>query len=164
MKYAIWFLSATVAIATGRPANQELYSWLSGLGPASVTEGGTLLLPQNVLASQAQGQIPGVLQFVMQNHLMNKCIRQAIDEAPSRRTPFVGSMAAFNKGLCILSKCFQQEILMMVLPQLGAGLNDPATKDTALSMISAFGQGESCDGTNDRGIDPLLINLLTQKR
>lgn len=164
-RFMIGFLVGTASFATNpRPANQDVLNWLTTLGGVNVTDGGTLLLPQNVLSSQFQGKIPPILQFAMQNHLMNRCTEKAISLAPNRRTPFIPSFGAFDAGLCILSKCFQQEMLMMVLPQLSAGLGNASGKDVVTSMLSAFTQSDSCNDSQDKGIDPLLITLLTKNR
>ncbi len=147
-----------------RPANTDITSWISQLGPVTVTAGGTTLLPQNVLQSQMRGQVSSPLQFVMQNHLMNKCIEKAIATPPARRMPYRSAKAQFEKGVCILSKCFQSQLLMMVLPSLKVGAEDASTRQITATMLGAFSTGPSCDGSSDKGIDPLLIALITQSR
>jgi hypothetical protein len=160
----IFFMFSVAGMAeTSRPANTDVYSWLAGLGQVSVTNGGTALLPQNVLEAQSRGNISAFMQFIMAGHTMNSCIERVINNHPPRRVPYLAAQAHFNQALCILSNCLKQEILMLALPQMQL-LNQSGNGQSTASMIAAFQNGTSCDNSSDNGIDPLLLTLLTQRR
>ena len=170
------FLAAVLSLSEARGErpddNGNPLGWINSLGKIGFTQGGAALVPGGVLRSLEGGQVSSISQYVLVNSLMNKCTKQAISEYPRRRDPYPMARAKFDHGVCRIQMCFQQGVLMTMLPQLSAiqkngGAVDTSIRDQSqklmLLLISQFSQQQGCDGQQGTGIDPGFAQILQGK-
>jgi len=164
LSIALLFSALSVSTAA-RAETSSAYSWIAGLGNISFTQGGAAQMPGYVVGSMRDGNISPIMQFVLVNSMMNQCIKDTYNYYPRRRDPFALATAKFNYGLCRINKCFQQGMLVMLLPQLsgksqygGADAKDSGQQMGAL-LAQSFSQGDGCSSGNssDKGISSALI-------
>ena len=158
------FLGATDARAE-RPGDTNPYAYIARMGNITFNQAGAAFLPLSVLRGMRDGQISPILQFVVANNLMTQCTKEVLKRPPDIRDPYKVAAAKFNYGMCRIKKCFQQGMLMMILPQLsrntsrGGGATS-AERQGSLQMgqifAQAFQRDEKCDGQGT-GIDPFLL-------
>lgn len=155
---AVAFLLAAPAKAE-RPTTNDIYSYLAQAGQITFNKAGGAFLPIAVLRGMKNGQISPILQFVLVNNLMTQCIKSVLEAPPGIREPYVVAKAKFDYGLCRLTQCFKQGMLIMVLPAL-SGKSGTGGKGVAQALATGFKQQEGCDGSGDSGMDPMLFTLL----
>lgn len=142
---------------------------LQGQSPG-FSPSGAAYLPSTVLQAMKAGQLSPVMQFALVNQMMNKCIADVVQKYPARRDSYVTAKQKFDDGQCRIEKCYQQGVLLMMLPQLstvsGAGgaadaqLRQAAAA-SALQFANAFKRSKACgaSGGADGGIDPAYFTL-----
>lgn len=160
------FLAVASSPAFAERPTADLFPWLIRLGPIAFNKGGGAFLPASVLSGLRQGQVSPVLQFVMVNNLMAKCVKDTLNYTPDIRDPYVVAKAKFDYGLCRIKKCFQQGMLIMILPQLsshsGDGQDQSGASQQGLILAQAFKKDPACDGQGGDGLDPMLLAALAK--
>ncbi len=138
----------------------DFYSWLMNMGKITFRSGGGAFLPSGVLQTMRYGNISPIMQFVMMNHTMNECIEAILKPPflPLERDPYLVAKKKFDYGVCRIKKCWQNGMLIQMLPLLKGGLG--GSNDIAMVLAQAFQQDESCDGSEGGGFDPMLIGML----
>lgn len=169
------FLSfALLLFVHSTPARAEVsqaYNWIGGLGNISFTQGGAAQIPGYVVGSMRDGNISPIMQFVMVNSMMNQCIKDTYNYYPRRRDPFQLASAKFSYGLCRINKCFQQGMLIMILPQLsgksqyGGADGQDSGQQMGMLLAQGFSQGDGCSSgnSNDKGISQALMQAFQSK-
>lgn len=150
------------------PAHAEsVAQWLVGLGPITFNTAGGAFLPLPVLQSLQQNSVSPVLQFVTATNLMNRCTADVIQNStPDIRDPFVVATAKFTYGLCRIKKCYEQGMLILLLPQMQQD-SQGSSSEIAL-FAQQFQNDPACDqqngqgGSGGGGIDPNILALITQ--
>ncbi len=143
--------------------------WIARLGNITFSTAGGVFLPSSVLQGLSQGKVSPIMQFVVANHTMNACIENVAKYAPDRKDPFVVATAKFNSGVCRIKKCFQTQMLLLLLPALsdvpkyGGSTNGQSKSGNSalgVALAQGFQKDELCDKSG-QGIDPALIGLFT---
>ncbi len=162
---ALFLLPRTARAETG-----EAYNWIGQLGQIAFTQGGAASLPGYVISSMRGGSISPIMQFVLVNSLMNKCIKDTYSFYPRRRDPYQLASAKFQYGMCRINKCFQQAMLLLVLPQLSGRTQyggQPAQQSggqIGAALAQSFQQQNGCGNNgNDKGISAQLLQAFGVK-
>lgn len=141
------------------------YNWISQLGRITFSQGGAAFLPGGVVSAVSQGSISPIMQFVLVNSMMNQCIKNTFPQYPRRRDPFPLAAAKFANGLCLIKKCFQQGMLLMILPQLsgasryGGQSGQQGGQQMGAVLAQAFTKkDDACGGGSDPGIAQALLS------
>lgn len=110
------------------------------------------------------------MEFVLVDHVFNQCVINTYKTIPARRDPFVVAAQKFAYGVCEIKKCFQNAMVMVLLPQMSCnpnvgGSQDPqqrqGAQQSALLLLQVFQKDPACDGSNGgNAIDPNLILLI----
>lgn len=140
----------------------EAQGWISQLGQVGFQPSGAAMLPPAVISSMREGDISPIMQFVLASHMMNSCVKDVTKPGayPKRRDPYVVAKAKFDYGICRIKKCFQQAMLMLILPQMSSnerngGSSDPGTQDSSqnlgMVMAQAFQKDKGCTGGSGSG-------------
>ncbi len=150
-----------------RPSAGNPFQYIAGLGPIVFNRGGGAFLPLSVLQSLAQNSVSPIQQFVLVNNLMTKCTKDVIEKnTPNIRDPYVVAKAKFEYGLCRIKKCFQQGMLILVLPELQSSSSNnqdgSGGSSTGAILAQAFQKDGGCDGKGGDGLDPAVLALLTK--
>lgn len=133
----------------------NFYEWLMRMSRITFSAGGGAFLPIDVLHAMRYGDISPIMQFVLMNHIMNECI-EAILKAPFlplQRDPYLVAKKKFDYGLCRIKKCWQNAMLIQMLPLMRSG----SGAQIAVVLANAFLEDEACDGGKGGGFDPNLI-------
>lgn len=152
------FLASTPAL--GETA--QAYQWIAQLGKLSFNKGGAANIPGFVVGAMRSGDISPVMQFVMVNSLMNKCIKDTYAGYPRRRDPFKLASAKFSNGLCRINKCFQQGMLILLLPQLsgkqryGGEAGKQSGGEMGKLLAQSFQKNGACPG-GDQAMSQALL-------
>ena len=163
--WSLFFLS----IFAHRAAAESAYNYIASQSPISFSQGGAALIPSGVLQPIANGQISPIMQFVLVNSMMTKCIKNAAKDVPARREAFVSANAKFTNGYCKIRKCFEQGMLMGMLSQLSSNPNYGGSSDESerngsqmmgLVLAQSFQKENGCGGASDSGINPALLQAI----
>lgn len=140
-------------------AENDMYQWLMHLGPINFSQGGGAFLPTGILSAMRNGQMSPIMQFVTMNHTMNKCIESVLKKPypPLERDPYLVAKKKFDYAICRIKKCWQNAMLISMLPLMSGGGGDAAMGPL---LAQAFQKDKACDGSGGGGIDPNILILL----
>jgi hypothetical protein len=146
---------------------EDPYSYIIGAGSPQFSAGGAVVVPPPVLGAMKNGQISPIMQFVLMNNTVSSCVKKVQKEFPYRRDSFQTASAKFNAGYCKIRKCFDQAMMMAMLPELSkqpqaGGSGDPQDQQQSqmmgLVMSQAFSKEGSCKG-GSASMDPTLLSM-----
>lgn len=149
-----------------RPGETNPYNYIVNQGQVAFSKGGGAFLPLSVLSGLKSGQISPVMQFVLVNQVMNQCIKKVLQEVPYRRDPFVIANKKFTRGFCKIRKCFDEGMLLQILPQMSSNASYGGSADAqdrsgaqmmGFVLAQAFKKEDGCEQGSDNGLDPSLI-------
>lgn len=156
----------TLAFLYAKPAQAEsnaadVYGWIMNMGRITFNSGGGAFLPTGVLNAMRYGQISPIMQFVTMNHLLNQCIANSLRPqiVPRLRDPYLVAQKKFQYGLCMVKKCWQNGMLVSLLPTLSRGGAEDNSQLASL-LAASFQKDPACDGSGGGGLDPNLLVLL----
>ena len=156
----VFFVVLVCLVLGSRPAHGEAgaVSWIANLGSIGFNATGAAFLPPQVLGSIRSGQVSPVMLFVTVNHLANSCIRNVLKKpyVPLERDPYLVAKKKWDGGYCMLTKCFNQGLLVQALPLLSQG---GGSASAGPLMAQAFAQDPACNGGQGSGIDPTLLGM-----
>lgn len=152
------------------PVPSSVQQYIRTLPDLQQSAGGALIVPPAVLGSARDGQLSSIMQLVIKAHLLSQCTKRVVAAAPARRDPYVKAKAAYDRGLCQISQCFQQTMLIDYLMQMGqmnqlydtavAQQSRQAAQQQASQLIAKI-KAQTCGGSGST-IDPNLIAMLSQ--
>ena len=155
-------LVGVTARAEDRPVAPDPIGWISNLGPTTFNDAGGMFLPLSVLDGMRQGAIAPIQQFALSQHAINNCTKKALEETPDVRAPFVVATATFKWGVCLMSSCLKNILLLQLIPLMSnkySSDNGAGAKMQGQALVSAFQQQEGCDGTGNSGLDPQMAQI-----
>jgi len=168
---AILLLAFSLTVTARAEDAGQAYSYIANLGQMSFSQGGAVSIPGYVLGSMRSGQVSPLMQFVLVNSMMNKCIKDTYNFYPRRRDPFQLANAKFAYGVCKIQKCYQQGMLLLLLPKLsgrsqyGGADGQSSGQQTGALLAQAFAGGAKCGGSsNDSGISAALLQAFGSGR
>lgn len=162
----LFFVFVAKNAVAERPTDSNAYSYLVNAGQVAFSKGGGAFLPMSVLQSLQGGSLSPVMQFVVVNQVMNQCIQKVLKEVPFRREPYIVANKKFARGYCKIRKCFNEGILLQILPQMSSNPSYGGSEDAqdragaqamGLALAQAFNKEASCESGADNGMDPSLI-------
>lgn len=151
-----------------RPSATNPYSYIAGAGDMAFSTSGAAYLPSSVYKAQRDEKLSPMLQFVLANQMMTKCVEDVQKQHPGRRDPYVVAKQRYDYGTCRIKKCFQQGFLTMLLPDLTAKPSvasegeDSKKSGAQMAQVlaTAFKKDGACDGSSGGGIDPMLLMMI----
>ena len=154
------FVSFTAAHAE-RPTSGNPLQYISGLGDLAFSSAGGVFLPLSVVDGLKSGGISPIMQFVLVQHTINSCTKNVTSKAPDIRDPYVVALATFKWGVCFMTSCFKNILLLQMIPLLsnryGSANDQSAAKNQGKIMAAQFANQPGCGAHGDPGIDPALI-------
>lgn len=155
------FFSFTAAQAENRPTTGNPLQFISGLGDLAFSSAGGVFLPLSVVSGLKQGHISPIMQFVLVQHTINSCTKNVISKTPDIRDPYVVSLATFKWGVCFMTSCFKNILILQMIPLLSSGYGNENDQKQAkiqgLFLANSFKSQPGCGAQGDPGIDPALI-------
>lgn len=166
--FAIGILSLFISTSARaeRPGDTNPYSYIVNQGQIAFSQGGGAFLPISVLQGLQQGSLSPVMQFVLVNQVMNQCITKVLQQVPYRRDGFVIANKKFTQGFCKIRKCFDEAMLLEILPQMSQNANFGGSPDAqnrasaqqmGLVLAQSFQKDTGCTAGADNGLDPSLL-------
>lgn len=163
------FLLIAIALFAGfsaraeRPDAPNAVQWIGDLGPAAFNDAGGVFLPLSVLEGMRDGSLAPIQQFALVQHTVNSCTKEALSKTPDIRAPYVVAAATFKWGVCLMSSCLKNILLLQLIPLLsnryGTDSDRQSAKTQGAVLAQAFSQQEGCDGAGNSGIDPALAQM-----
>jgi len=151
-----------VSARAERPTAPDPIQWISGLGASAFNDAGGMFLPMSVLDGMRQGSISPIQQFALSQHAINNCTKEALAKKPDIRAPYVVAAATFKWGVCLMSSCLKNILLLQLIPMLSNRYSNDSgagAKMQGAALVSAFQQQEGCDGAGNSGLDPALAQM-----
>ncbi len=146
-----------------RPTASNPINWISGLGDAAFNDAGGVFLPVSVLQGMRDGQIAPIQQFALVQHTINECTKEAMAKTPDIRAPYVVAAATFKWGVCLMTSCLKNVLLLQLIPLLSNRYGNDSDRQSAQTqgavLVQAFQQQDGCDGAGNSGIDPLIAQM-----
>ena len=164
----VLLIAALMVMLSAGPAQAEQMQ-IGDLAGTVFSQGGGAFLPPQVLLGLRNGQVSPIMQFVTMNQMLNQCVAETLSPriAPNLRDPYLVAKKKFECGLCRIKKCWQNGMLIQMLPLLAEESGDAeqaGNEQLAALLATAFQKDAACDGSGGGGFDPNLIQLLTQNR
>lgn len=149
------------AYSENRPNSGNPLQFISGLGDLAFSSSGGVFLPLSVVSGMKEGSISPIMQFVLVQHTINSCTKNVISKTPGIRDPYTVAVATFKWGVCFMTSCLKNVMLLQLIPLLsnkyGSDTDQAAAKQQGATIAAAFGQQEGCGAAGDPGLDPALI-------
>ncbi len=154
------FLSLA-AQAENRPTSGNPLQFISDLGPPAFSNAGGVFLPLSVVDGLKQGSVSPIMQFVLVQHTINSCTKNVLSKTPGIRDPYTVALATFQWGVCFMTSCLKNVLLLQMIPLLSQNYGDAtdqaSAKQQGLVMAQAFQRQEGCGAQGDAGIDPAIL-------
>lgn len=144
----------------------DVYGYVADPGTIPVTAGGAIILPTGVYQAVGAGALNPLLQLSLQQYMMDQCVQKVLSATPSQKDSYTTAKAKFDQGVCQLSKCFQQMMVLDYLAQSSSkssangGSTDPQEQASA-KQISAMlyeSTSKSTCSSGSSSVDPNMAN------
>lgn len=157
ISYLVFIFSILVTLRAF--AETSVQSYIKSMPNVQVSDKGGVFLPPAVYKAMGSNQVSDVQQFALAQNIMNSCVRKVISAPFDQRTPYVEAAKAFENGKCRISRCYQQAMLVSLLPMLVGNKAGGGSTQALMAQALQGSQSDTCAGSGP-AFDSGLVNFV----